>query len=475
MLAEGINVLTILDAAQNPVCERLYFKKPGHHLAITIKTDSTQYERRSRVTINLKTMTEGGSPVPTTLSLTAFLSDSLQERDPASIEQFIYLASELQGLIESQSYYFSNEEGVDEATDNLLLVHGWRRFSNKGDFSSVPRYLPEYEGPIIRAKAINKVSGSPEPNLTAYLAFPGNRFFSTNAISNQEGEFQFVTKNIYGPGELTVEPVQNRSLVQIDVENAYVPLSAPILPNFTIEERKKSLLTAHYLNVQLEQEARNERYSLPQLKDTTFFYGKPDYSFRLDDYTRFPTMEEVLKEVVSDVRLQKKDDTFHLRTFNLPFGNYFDSDPLVLLDGVPIFNINKLIAFDPLKVKQVDVVARKFFWNSQIISGIVSFQSYEGDLAGFELDPSVLAINYNGLQLRREFYSPVYLNDEQRKSRQPDRRMTLSWMPSVSSDGQGRSTLSFYTSDVRGHFMIDVQGVGKDGLPGSQYIFIEVK
>ncbi|MGZ3950083.1 MAG: hypothetical protein ACXVBZ_01755 [Flavisolibacter sp.] len=473
-LAEGVNVVTILDAAQNPVCERLYFKRPEHHLVIGIKTDSTQYERRSKVDINLSTLTERSLPVAANLSLTAFLADSLQERDPVSIEQYIYLTSELQGSIESPSYYFTVDEGVEAATDNLLLVHGWRRFNNKDDLATVPRYLPEYEGPIIKAKAMSKGSEIPVANLTAYLAFPGNRFFATNAISNEKGELQFVTKNMYGPGELTIEAAQNCSLVQINVENAYVAATPPLLPRFTLGERKKAFLMAHHLNVQLEQMEGNELYSLPQVRDTGFFFGKPDYSYRLDDYTRFPTMEEVIKEIVSEVRLQKKEDSFHLRAFNLPFRSYFDSDPLVLFDGVPTFNTNKLIAFDPLKVKQVDVVARKFFWNSQIISGIVSFRTYEGDLAGFELDPCVLAINYNALQVQREFFSPVYISDEQKRSRQPDRRMTLSWIPSIRNDGQEKNALSFYTSDVRGRYIINVQGVGKDGLLGSQSVIIEV-
>ena len=30
----------------------------------------------------------------------------------------------------------------------------------------------------------------------------------------------------------------------------------------------------------------------------------------------------------------------------------FDEDPLVLLDGIPIFDIDKIMDFDPLKVQE---------------------------------------------------------------------------------------------------------------------------
>ncbi|WP_155800444.1 hypothetical protein [Pontibacter sp. BAB1700] len=45
------------------------------------------------------------------------------------------------------------------------------------------------------------------------------------------------------------------------------------------------------------------------------------------------------------------------------------------------------MAFDPLKVKQLDVIASRFFHGPLAYEGLVSYQTYTGDLAGFDLDP----------------------------------------------------------------------------------------
>jgi len=41
------------------------------------------------------------------------------------------------------------------------------------------------------------------------------------------------------------------------------------------------------------------------------FYGKADENYLLDDFTRFPVMEEVMREYVPGVFVRKRRDGFH--------------------------------------------------------------------------------------------------------------------------------------------------------------------
>src|SRR5206468_9401800 len=95
-------------------------------------------------------------------------------------------------------------------------------------------------------------------------------------------------------------------------------------------------------------------------------------------------------------------------------------------------------------------------------SGIASFVTYEGNYKGFELDPTMVVLDYEALQLRREFYSPVYTNDIQKGSRQPDFRTTLFWSPHFKSASDNEA-FTFFTSDVKGKFMISLQGIKSNG------------
>ncbi len=85
---------------------------------------------------------------------------------------------------------------------------------------------------------------------------------------------------------------------------------------------------------------------------------------------------------------------------------------LVLLDGVPVFNINKIIAYDPLKVEKLDVVASKYDWGPIKAYGIASYTTYKGNLEGYTLDPNDLLLDYDALQAQRIFYSPDYSSEK---------------------------------------------------------------
>ncbi|HEY4151210.1 MAG TPA: hypothetical protein VGM41_19870, partial [Chitinophagaceae bacterium] len=213
-----------------------------------------------------------------------------------------------------------------------------------------------------------------------------------------------------------------------------------------------------------------EQFILPPAADTTRFYGTPDKRYNLDDYTRFITMEEVMHEYVAEVKLRKQSGKFNFRVLNTAFKDYFDQDPLVLLDGVPVFDIDKIMAMDPLKIKQVDIMYRKYYFGGLSSDGIVSYKTYAGDLGGYPLDPNAVVVEYDGLQREREFYAPVYETNAQITSRLPDTRNALAWLPHITTGANGKTTVSFYTSDLKGRYVLVVQGLSANGLPGSTVI-----
>jgi hypothetical protein len=143
-----------------------------------------------------------------------------------------------------------------------------------------------------------------------------------------------------------------------------------------------------------------------------------------------------------------------------------------MVDGVPIFDMNKVIAYNPLKIKKAEVVTRKYFINTLAADGILSYSTYKGDLDGFQFDPGTIELSYDGLQLAREFYSPQYISQEQKQSRLPDYRNVLYWSPQITGNN---ATLSFYTSDVKGKYVAVVQGIDADGKAGYSTTQFEVK
>jgi hypothetical protein len=177
-------------------------------------------------------------------------------------------------------------------------------------------------------------------------------------------------------------------------------------------------------------------------------------------------MEEVIQEFVDNVHVRRQSGKAYFRVKNALFNLFFDDDPLLLIDGVPVFNGDKMVATDPLKIERIDVVSHRYFLGPVVDDGIVSFKSYDGGLAGYELDPNAVAIQYNGLSRQREFYSPVYETDAEQQSTIPDFRDQLLWSPEITTDAAGKKQLTLYTSDLTGNYVLFVQGMTSDGLAG---------
>ena len=149
-------------------------------------------------------------------------------------------------------------------------------------------------------------------------------------------------------------------------------------------------------------------------------------------------------------------------------------DPLTLINGIPVFDPNKIIKYDPLKVKKIEIVKRKYFYGPSIFNGIVNFITYYPD-ASMISDLNAMILEYDGLQYQREFYSPVYENQEQISSTLPDFRNVLYWSPDIQTDAQGKTEINFYTSDLKGKYIVILQGLNADGKAGKKSISFEVK
>lgn len=208
--------------------------------------------------------------------------------------------------------------------------------------------------------------------------------------------------------------------------------------------------------------------------DTLTFYRNPDQRYYLDDYTRFPVMEEVMREYVAPIMVRKRKDDFYFYVLNKKTNEMFKEGPLVLLDGVPVFDVNSIIAFDPLKVWRLDVVSSRYYYGRLTFMGIASYSTYTGDLAGFPVDKRAWVTEYDGLNWQREFYSPVYETKEQIDSRIPDHRTLLYWAPDVKTGPEGQAELTFYASDVPGTYLMDIQGLTNDGMPGTTSLTFRV-
>lgn len=479
-LADGISHISIFDEGKQPVCERLYFKKPAQSLQLALSADKTNYQARTKVNLSLQLPAIIAAKDSADLSMSVYKIDSLQSIDEDDIQTTLLLTSSLKGYVEDPAFYFT--DNAETAADNLMLTQGWRRFNWENVLNNtapVFRFAPELNGHIITGSVTNLQTGKKQAYVESFLSVPGTRLQFYPSTSDTTGNVKFEMKDFYGSTEISVQAgTQFDSIYRMEINNPFFEnYTSSKTPRFDLPLNAANTLRERSVGMQVQQIYSGEKLKqlyMPEI-DTTAFYLHPDKTYKLDDYTRFQTLEEVLREYVAMVNVTRKEGKYHFPVFNNSTKQYFEVDPINLLDGVPVFNLNKLINVDPLLIRKLDVITQRYIYGGSSFNGLLSWTTYKGDLGNLSIDPSVVLLDYDALQLQREFYAPAYDSEEKRNGHLPDFRNVLLWSPNIKATNSSAQQLSFYTSDLAGKYAIQIQGITSKGNCGSKVIFIDVE
>ncbi|HEX2968608.1 MAG TPA: hypothetical protein VHO46_05845, partial [Bacteroidales bacterium] len=128
---KGIIQVTLLDSLFRPQAERLIFNnRPDRKMFVQIETDKSEYAKKEKVNLTIRVSDTEGNPVEASLSMSvidAEKSDSLF--NSPDIESYLYLASELKGRIDYNSFNLSDTTADSRLkTDLLMTTQGWRNF-----------------------------------------------------------------------------------------------------------------------------------------------------------------------------------------------------------------------------------------------------------------------------------------------------------------------------------------------------------
>jgi hypothetical protein len=219
------------------------------------------------------------------------------------------------------------------------------------------------------------------------------------------------------------------------------------------------------------QESDMNQYYLPNI------YGKPDESVLLEDYIKLPAVEELFFELVKSVLIKRKrNNNFELQVIDPSSKLTLPGKPLLLLDGVPVLDINPVIIYmDPVDIEKIDVVTSPFIQGNESYFGIINMITKQADFNNFDLPSYAIRKPYQFFQVPGTFHSPDYSSDNDSLTSHPDFRNLLYWNPEVVTDNKGTVTVSFYTADDISDYRIVVQGLSEDGLPGYSEAVISVR
>jgi hypothetical protein len=482
-LGEGVSQLTIFGSDKIPLCERLYFRRPQKDLGLSISANHASYEKRSEISISLSSQQLQGTDTAK-LSMSVYLLDSLQDIDNNNILHYLYLSSDLKGLVEDPSYYFTDTKEAEAAADNLMLTQGWRRFKWSDVLAGKkPRfdYPPEIRGHFITGRVTHSLTGQPAAQVGTYIGSPADLTQFGSAVSHADGTVKYEMNNLIGGNTIIAQtnPLTQDSIFKIHI-------NSPFSHEYTSALARPFIRPVQYPNTLLKQSVavqvqtmyvpdKMNRFVYPPNTDTASFYVKPDFRYELESYTRFTSMEEILREYVVLVNVRRRNGQVELPIVDPVAQRYLPGRPLNLLDGVPVFDFTKFFEFDPLKLRLLEVVGQRYIYGPMVFDGILNWKTYKPALGNYHLSSNATVVEYEGLQAEREFYSPVYNSPENRASHLPDYRTVLFWTPNLTLTGNKSTSSVFYTSDLTGKFAVIVEGLSKQGVAGGAVTTLEVK
>lgn len=462
-LPDGLLCLTLFDPAGRPVAERLVFKPGTPQLEVNATVSQPTAAHRSQVAVSVQAMAPHAADWPD-LSVSVFKVDDLQQVPNSHIGAYLHLQSAVKGYIEDMGYYFSSDsEEVQDDLDVLLLTQAWRKIS---PVSATPN-IAEYKSHELSIRFSDSATGRPIANEMAFLSVPSTDGATYTAVTGPDGVASFSVRNLYGNKQIIAQ-LATTALGDYDATvvspyadgHEWAALPAGLPADYTLSDLQARSVDAQATHLY----QRRERGRYRPVDEALFpFFGSGDVTYWLDDYTRFVLMEEVLREYVTEVSVRRSRADYSLRVLDADNNVYFDGQPLLLLDGIPLVRANEIIDYDPLQVEKIDVVTGKYYYGTGVYDGIVSFSTYDGHIEGFELDSRAKVFHYEGMQYEREFYVPPYADGQASNPRVPDFRNVLHWEPRLAFDETGTATLRVSTSDLSGRFAVLVQGIDQQG------------
>ncbi len=419
---------------------------------IEVSVQKPQYSQREKVTLQL----EGGPVVEGSLSISvrAIGTAGNKKSVPNYLKNNPWLAQS----------WLDQGPVAPEVVTQLQQVTG--SVANPADINTL-QYLPENRGISLSGVVRDKNTKTPVPGVICIASVVGARPQVHLNTSREDGSFIFAFDQLQGEQDLCVG-MSNRDAgeVEILINNDFstdFPSLQPV--PLTFDSAQHRLFERMHLNEQLQ-----KRFTWAKMVSSTSptkdlvpstNLGKPDEVVKVADFIDLPTLGDVIQEVIPFVKVKVKEGRRSLSIWDTQVELYNDN-PVVLLDNVPIYDIDELLKLNPQNIKEIGIIYTNYILSDYLFGGMLSITTNTDNFAGYQWPGESVFLAYTTIASGQAFQYPDYLEPGARDSRKPDFRTTLYWNPSIDLADIDTS-IDFYTSDFTGDYEVVVRGVTTDG------------
>lgn len=493
-LSPGIIHITFITKAGIPLSERLIFPKiPSNSHEITIEPDQEVYKRRSKIKIEFNSLRDSVHSASVTVNP---IEDISVLENQETIISYLLLSSDIKGRIESPSYYFNQTNVAYEALDLLMLTQGWSRFNWKSlldntDFTLtllpekgitisgqvVDYYKEDQPREAILTYVVPKL-GIIEPGQTdenGQFMIEGNDFQdATMVIINAHG-FKGKKNKEDNNVKVKIDHIPSPS-VTLPILSYAKPDSALIKKVNKLEQISKAYMLDEEATLLDEVVVSAKNPAKEKILERTRLYSDPSHRIIMDSlgYNVAGQSAFDLLRMIPGIQISGTlpDVSIKIRG---PISMMGNNEPLFVIDGVPVDKD----AFNSMPIQSIEFIdvlkgPKATIYGARGTGGVILIYTRHG-ASGFIVnsDPKgILGFVHPGYSKSKEFYSPQYHQPKDEHA-VPDYRSTIFWEPDLKFDDNEQ--LTFYSSDQKGIYLIQLEGILKNGKPVYESMTIEIE
>ena len=359
---------------------------------------------------------------PATLAVSVFIDDGLSQQAPASLSAFL-----------ASGEYFPEQGPL------------------------------EYDGEVISASVVGAPVGT-----VAILSSSGSASDTYVSTVRSDGRVFFPTGNIFGTRELVCELFCENDDCYMVFDSPFRNPSACDLPQLILSPSQEEPLIARKEHLRLNVKSDTLYTFLPKREDLLF--ETVDWEvYHLDDYTRFPTVKEVVVEILKNVIIGRSHGSKSLMVLSqdgTESKRTVMDNVLAMLDGVIITDLDLLLDFDAMLIQDVEVCTNGFAIGHTPYSGAVNFITRKNYVTALDFPSRVRVLDYNGVG-----YPLAYFGERPKSG--IDSRELLYWSPVADIDGN--MGISIAAPQYEGRFCICAEGITRSGKAVKAVKYINIR
>lgn len=345
--------------------------------------------------------------------------------------------------------------------------------------------IAESIGIVTKGHVIDQNTSEALANVIVFVAERGSVLKFKTAISDENGNFCFLFDQFYDEKETYISCYSKDGFLHLP--NAAVEFDGKFLTQlskhsveYINDEYEKSFDTLN-----LQKAIINKAYKITNIdrseldtivKETyeqLYFIDKYDFSVNMDDYVVLNDFLEISREILPFVKIRDTKEGYKCSILDTR-SNLTRENPLILIDGVPLNNLEQLLDWGSEKIQQIDLMFEpRYYGDIAFSNGMLFIWTRENDFWNVNDYPFNNRLSFQGFQLPFNIDFPTYTGTKSKQA--PDFRQTLYWNADIEMHSNPTTEIDFYSSDETGWFEIIVEGVADHKHPVyvRKLIFIE--